>query len=475
MERVRPFSSNPLKYRSRQNLVSTKSKTDVVVKNQTSPMRGSNYFSKEELYDQVYKLKKNVNALQEENKHLKAKIIRLEKKKISSLLSPAKSLHTAFLSEPEKHKLLLRVSELEFENKFLKDEVAKNKLMIDEFTNNPPPDFKKIYEKYALQCLKIKKLKERQKLYMSQLGLDEENNEKAIELSKKNSERKLSERKNSVQITSKDTEKFAKLFAKLYENSCVNQLEFDEIWCVMNPNSCDNIGLQEFIRGFHGLGIENPQEEIELLFYMIACDKKVDQNAFEKALIKYKPAHVPSYSDLKHSLEHLYLHLQIQRIDLASFLKLFTADSYYYDELYKIFTSAPIQLDKNSAEKISRYLLISKFKVMKKDIEDKIQHFLKDWGVLSEEDEINFDEKIKNSMKGSWEVFIKKCQSMDKGNREIITFSQFVKICKSIGLEFDIKFEKYLKILFYTDNYQLDTVPYVNFAIAYGPEKHSSR
>jgi hypothetical protein len=86
-----------------------------------------------------------------------------------------------------------------------------------------------------------------------------------------------------------------------------------------------------------------------------------------------------------------------------------------------------------------------------------------------------FDDKIRSYMDGHWEVFIKKCHEFDRGKRDVISFFQFVRICKSIGFELDPDMKQYLKILFYTDKFQLEIVPYMGFVVAYAPENYLPR
>lgn len=475
MDKSRPFSAYPLPSRGRKIQTVASAKNDLLFKDRISPIRTTNYYAKEELNDQVLTLKKLINTLQEENKHLKAKIIRLEKKKVNLLLSPFKTYNNiAFSPDLEKQKLLLRISELELEVNVLKDESIRHKIIIDEFVGKVPNDYKNLFEKYIKLSAKVKKIKEGKKMSIGYYGSDIESDKRFSEVSGKNSDRKNVGIKNSPQFKKRDSVLVMGIFMKLYEGFCVNQLEYDEIWYVVNPNNCENIGFQEFARGMHGLGVEN-DEEIEVLFEIIARDKRIDQRSFEKALIKYKPSNIPKYSDIKPAADHLYYRLQIQRITFKSFLGLFIAETYTYDDIFQILATMPVLLDKISAEIITKYILISKTKTDKNDIENKLKKIMDEWKIFSEEEEVVFDDKIRSYMDGHWEVFIKKCREFDRGKREVISFFQFARICKSIGFDLDSDMKQYLKILFYTDKFQLEIVPYMGFVIAYAPENYLPR
>ncbi|OMJ82889.1 hypothetical protein SteCoe_16283 [Stentor coeruleus] len=476
MDKSRPYSAYPLTSRGGKMQTITSNKNELLFKDHISPLRTTtDFYAKEELNEQVQTLKKLINALQEENKNLKSKIIRLEKKKVNLLLTPFKTFNNiAFSPDLEKQKLLLRISELELEVNVLKDESIRHKIIIDEFINKVPYDYKKLFEKYIKLSSKIKKIKEGKKKTIGYYGSDIESNKRFNEISGKNSDRKILGKKNSPQFKQRNSMLVMGIFIKLYEGFCVNQLENDEIWYVVNPNNCDSIGFQEFSRGMNGLGIIN-DEEIEVLFEVIARDGRINQRMFEKAFIKYKPSNIPNYSDIKPAIEHLYYRLQIQRITFNNFLCLFPAEGYTYDDILQILTRMPILLDKTSAEIITKYILINKTKTEKNDIENKLRKIMDEWKIFNEDEEVVFDDKIRSSMDGHWEVFIEKCHEFDKGKREIISFSQFVRICKSIGFELEPDMKQYLKILFYTDKFQLEIVPYKGFVVAYAPENYLQR
>ena len=156
----RPLSAYPLFYNISRINPPRVTSTDAKFREKLSPAKDLNYYTKEDMGQIIHALKNQINQLTKENKMLKTKIVKLEKKKIVPGNSSANSKSAShFQSDLDKQKTVLKISEIEFENKILKDDIIKLKKIIDELTENPPPDYKKIYEKYVQQCIKIKKLK----------------------------------------------------------------------------------------------------------------------------------------------------------------------------------------------------------------------------------------------------------------------------------------------------------------------------
>lgn len=471
MEKLRPYTvyASPPQCKKLKSAGSVKN--DMVLRDRLSPVHSLNFFSKEELFQQIFALKTKLNTISEENKQLKGKLARLEKKHLNTLPS-ASSLRNnfAYISESDKQKLYIKITEIEYENKLLKDENDKNKGIIDQLIGKPPPEYKKIYEKYVQQCAKIKKLKEQLMLSQMRHGNAEDDRNKGNKLSNRKSERQYYGKRDRIMWEKKKNAFLIEIFRKIFENGCAKKMDFEDMWEIIDEESCDLIGVEEFVAGMRKLGVDNSQEEIERMFGFIAKDKKIDQKGFVKALVRCKPSSFPQYKDLRFSLEHLYHRLQIQRATFKSFAEMFASETLDYEEISHILSSSPINLDKASTETITKFVLLNSSKVDKKFFEGKLLHMMGEWKVLNDNQEIDFDDYIKFSLEDYWDDFLNKCQIIDKGKSETITFYQFKKVCKSLGFEFEKDLEQYLKILFYTDKFQLNTVPYMNFIIAYRPE-----
>ncbi|OMJ69823.1 hypothetical protein SteCoe_32344 [Stentor coeruleus] len=471
MEKLRPYTvyASPPQCKKLKSAGSVKN--DMILKDRLSPVHSINFFSKEELFQQIFALKTKLNTTSEENKQLKGKLTRLEKKHNNTLPSPSSLRNRfAYISEPDKQKLYIKITELEYENKVLKDENDRNKDIINQLIGKPPPEYKKIYEKYVQQCAKIKKLKDQLMLAHTGHGNVGDNENRGNKLSNRKNERQYYGKRDRIMWEKKGNMFLIEIFRKMFENSCAKKMDYEGMWEIIDEECCDLIGVEEFVAGMRRLGVDNSKEEIEKFFDFIAKDKKIDQRGFEKALLRCKPPTFPQYKDLKFSLEHLYHRLQIQRMTFKNFAELFSSETLEYEEIFNILSSSPINLDKASTETITKFVLFNSNQIDKKVFESKLLHMMGEWKILSDNQEINFDDYIKFSLEGFWDDFLNKCQIIDKEKSEMITFYQFTKVCKSFGFEFDKDLEQYLKILFYTDKFQLNIVPYTNFIIAYSPE-----
>ena len=454
MEAGRPYTSYPMITKAKK-LDNYLGKNEAYPREKTTPEKIVKFYSNEDLNHNIFVLKNKLNDVLHENRLLKAKIVKLQKKNRGPNISPLKSRSTAnFANGSDKQKLIVKIADLEFENKLLKDDRIKMKGVIDELTGKPPPDYKKIYEKYVKQCIKIQKLK-------SELGYPNSR--------KLNSPGTLSPK--SIPTSPDAKRKSTTIIESIYEYSCKNKLEFDEIWHVINPNGFKAVNFLEFSRGIHGLGIDIPDSQLSIFFESVTKGSKMTQQQLESALTSSKSLKRVNYSDLKIPLQHLHMRLNIQRTTLPMLVSALPETYVTYDDFFKLVNSAPFHLEKAFADIISIFVFSGSPKVSQGYIQDKLQEVMGSWKIFTEDEELELDEVIKSKLKNCWEIFLKKCTEMDTGKTEKISFYDFGKICKSLNFDINLEMEQYLKILFYTDKLQLDIVPYLSFIIAYAPGK----
>ena len=457
MEAGRPHTSHGISSKIKKPYHSP-GRDEAYPRERATPERAGKFYSNEDLNDHIFVLKNKLNDTLQENKLLKAKIVKLEKKSRGPIISPPKSRSTAhFTNGSDNQRLLMKIADLEFENKLLKDDRIKMREAIDELIGNPPPDYKKVYEKYVKQCIKLKKLKSEQgysksrKLYSQGIA-----SPKTV---------------SGILATQEGKRKNSTIVESIYEYSCKNKLEFDEIWHVINPNGFKAVNFLEFSRGIHGLGIDIPNSSLSIFFESVTKGNKMTQQQLESALTSRRSLKIVNYSDLKIPLQHLYMRLQIQRITLAMLVSGLPEVDVVYDDFFKLMHSPPFQLEKASADIISIYVFSGSSKASKEYIHDKLQEVMGSWKIFTEEEELGLDDMIRSKLGNSWESFLKKCTEIDTGKTEKVSYYDFVKICKSLDFEVSSEMEQYLKILFYTDKLQLDVVPYLSFIIAYTPDR----
>jgi hypothetical protein len=468
MDKLRPFTAYPSSIHQVRFKSDPPGKNEINIKEKIYNDKPSSFYSTEDLHECIQGLKSKLNELSNENKLLKTKILKLEKKN-SMILSPYK-LSSLSSKDSDKHKLFSKFNEIVRENKKLKEEQIRLNKIVDQLMGNPLPDHREIYRKYVKKCIKIKKLKQTIQ-NTSYPRIDTIKSLKNIRAHTAN-ETKSPARQGKLNIN--DFIINTDIVQKIYSCSCMNKLEFDEIWSVFNPNLLKSINFLEFSRGMHGLGIDISDSELETFFNSISEEKVLTKNLLEKALIKNKPKYSVSYNELKPALEHLSIKLQIQRIIFDSFLSFFSGEIIDYKDFVNILTSSPIYLDAINSATISNYVYCNKPSLLTKDILSKLNKVIVPWEILSENQEIEMDKKIRQGLESLWELFLKKCSEIDVNNTQTVSFDEFEKVCKTLKFQYDATLEHYLKILFYTDKSELNTVPYLSFVVAYAPEANKA-
>ena len=142
-----------------------------------------------------------------------------------------------------------------------------------------------------------------------------------------------------------------------------------------------------------------------------------------------------------------------------------------YTLYFNILSTDLYRLDQEMANTITKYIFGNSSKTTRDQIKEKLSNILGEWKVFNEDEEIELDEIIKKNLGNSWEIFLKKCNEADVNKTEVITYYEFKQICKGLHFDYNSDVEQYLKILFYTDKFQLNVVPYLSFIIAYAPGK----
>lgn len=89
------------------------------------------------------------------------------------------------------------------------------------------------------------------------------------------------------------------------------------------------------------------------------------------------------------------------------------------------------------------------------------------WIVFRKEDEDEMDAKITEAMMDKGVTFKSFCLQIDREGRGYITNIDFLSILQELGISFDPLCLQYLQLLFYSQDHQLDKVPYETFIGAY--------
>ena len=225
----RPFSAHTLI----NNITKTNNQkiftNDTNFKERINPTKLSSFYTKEDLNQIINSLKDQINELTKENKALKIKIIKTEKKKsIPYTLNPKTTSN--YINNEEKNRMILKLSEFESENKALKANIERLNQTIDKITKNLPPDYKKIYDKYLIKCNKIKILKNQLQKYVNFKSAASENDKQLSNAySKQLKINEIGSNRQKIRMKVDDASLHKGIIEKIFTFLCINKLENDEI------------------------------------------------------------------------------------------------------------------------------------------------------------------------------------------------------------------------------------------------------
>ena len=103
-----------------------------------------------------------------------------------------------------------------------------------------------------------------------------------------------------------------------------------------------------------------------------------------------------------------------------------------------------------------------------KEICTRLSNSLEDWEVFTPEDEEDFDKELTNAIAKNKTTLKEACKIYDSQNSGTVTVSSFEAVLKDLEIQFSKKVLTYMKLLFYSHNFELDSVPYRHFIKAYG-------
>ncbi|CAG9327191.1 unnamed protein product [Blepharisma stoltei] len=191
-------------------------------------------------------------------------------------------------------------------------------------------------------------------------------------------------------------------------------------------------------------------------------------------------------NQLSDTFKHISLRMQLHRLPKQSLmLALFESlpnkeKPITKPELSVLFERPPFSLtDKAEIDLISRFLLEpddpeisqSQANILKstpKEIVAKLGKNLEDWDIFTTEDEEDYDKQLALAINKNKVTLKEACKLYDDKETGVIKLSQFKDALKQADILFPSKLFAYMSLLFYSHNYELDSVPYRHFLKAYG-------
>jgi Ca2+-binding EF-hand superfamily protein len=175
-------------------------------------------------------------------------------------------------------------------------------------------------------------------------------------------------------------------------------------------------------------------------------------------------------------LQHIALRSQLHRLqkqEVGSIVAKSTKKSVLgLQDLKSLFLAEPFSLNDMQSDHIAKYLIKkatpkSLNEAPAKDVARALVDALENWTVLIEEDEQRYDQHISHLIAKNQVSMKEACKLQDDLSCGVIRFSDFKKATEDLELSFSEEELKYMQLLFYSHNYELDTVPYKQFIQAY--------
>ncbi|CAG9333196.1 unnamed protein product [Blepharisma stoltei] len=136
--------------------------------------------------------------------------------------------------------------------------------------------------------------------------------------------------------------------------------------------------------------------------------------------------------------------------------------------------------NKNEAEPLARFLIepenlqsipesaAKSAKNSPKDILSRLLKYIGDWEIFTSEDEESFDKQLSQIISKNKITLKEACKIHDDNNEGMITIDQFKEALSDLDIKFPPRTFNYMTLLFYSHNYELNSVPYRHFIKAYG-------
>ena len=185
---------------------------------------------------------------------------------------------------------------------------------------------------------------------------------------------------------------------------------------------------------------------------------------------------------VKDLLLRISLTLQVHRLSRSEFSKSIGAiDPIYLPKLQKFFENDPFKFTSSESLLVSTYLMEPTEESYGEAIEHstlsciqlKFEKSCNDWEIFTEVEienlEIQLQDLISIHKNSLQEAFILR----DTDDDGMVTFDEFVEVMAELSLEPSKKILDYCKLLFYSYNMQINSVPYSYFLQSYGNNEHS--
>ena len=175
-------------------------------------------------------------------------------------------------------------------------------------------------------------------------------------------------------------------------------------------------------------------------------------------------------ASLEHSIQHIILRLQLNRIPEKSLYSIIfqgaASNSLLNSkDIKNIFQHPPFNLtDSENLEDLVRAFPSSptagQFIVNLADL-------LPNWEILSEAEERVLDQELNRIISSNYDLLFKACTLVDKNKQNFLTVNEFFSVFRILSIELDEKMKNYVKLLLYSYDLKIDLADYNHFLQVY--------
>jgi Ca2+-binding EF-hand superfamily protein len=273
----------------------------------------------------------------------------------------------------------------------------------------------------------------------------------------------------------RQTRTVAEVVAEIWGVLQKKGLSLKEAWGLVDFHRFDILKSSAFAEGLAQLGVT--LSSIELTKLMLELNpvqgNKVSFAQFEAAMAKHRQEHAEVNVDEVYT--HVRMKLQVRRWEYDQLPALLVPErrDYFPEEICSTLEQEPFELSKEQAKGLVSSLFDQSPSLRSTVIARRFTDHLDSWEVLTEEEEQALDDLIREALSQHNGEFVELCTAKDKKSTGIISYRDFEDILQSMNAELSGEELEYIKLLCYTHNFELNSVPYLHLASAYVDEAYA--
>lgn len=176
---------------------------------------------------------------------------------------------------------------------------------------------------------------------------------------------------------------------------------------------------------------------------------------------------------------HLRFRLQLHRIQKSAFFETVSGPSgkdksIHLQELVFALSKTPFNFSRQDGQQLSGLIFGPSKSLPFLEFRSKFDSKIGEWEVFSQLDEESFDSFLLKLISVNAKDLLYLCESQDPEDKEYISISEFDSCMESLKLAVPEKVYKYILVLFYSNNLELNKVPYKQFIQAYATSEEKS-